>query len=344
MHKLNSVFLWPAGVISIVLLVAWFNSNNFQDQPENFASQNSINPTLSSRQTAPGYESAYGKLPESIHDLPPLPALAVDENGHLRISSDIKQAFDYFLTAMGQESLEVILARIHEYLDFTLSEPALSEAKTILINYINLKTELYEFEQAQQVAMNTLMSSNGSQKQLQFFALIEDQFSKQGQLRLQHLSAQVYEAFYQDEEHYDQYVLARLKVQSDSQLSIEEKQLQLDQIDQLAPSDLVESRQKNRKVEDLSARTQELAEQGASEEEIQQLRTELVGHDAAQRLVTLDNERNQWNLRVGQYLQQRKQILATEGLTLEERQQQVESLRASEFNAREQIRVQVAER
>jgi len=292
-----------------------------------------------------GYKSNLGPLPGSLEGTIMENALVVDEGGNLRVSSDIRRVFDYFLSTVNEEPLDTVLARINEYLEYHLENPALNQAKGILAGYIDLKKALYDFEIERSEIMKLYLeeeqpTQSGGSKLL----LLEEQLQARNELRAQHLSLEAYEAFYEDEQIFDQYTLDRMKVMADTSLSINEQQAELDQIDSVAPEHLVLARQETQITDTLKKRTALLQEQGADDSDIRALRSEMFGEEAADRFDELDKKRAEWKKRLEQYLTERSQILATEGLSFEERELQVEELRTSRFDSREQIRVKAFER
>lgn len=298
-----------------------------------------------SQQAVLMYQSKFGPLPDSLDGTVMGQALVVDESGHLRISSDIKRVFDFFLSTIEEESLETILARIDEYLQYYLNEPALGEAKQILSQYIDLKKALYNFEVERSASLQDIIEGGLlSENKALYLSLLEQQLEARNALRAQYLSLDVQEVFYAEEQEYDRYTLARMRVVSDDTLTDDEKAQQLADIDSEAPEQLVKARQKNKVTDILKARTAQLREQGADEAEIRQLRTEMLGSEAANRFEALDKERAQWQQRIDSYLKKRQEILASEGLSVQERERQVNLLRSSLFDSREQIRVSTLER
>lgn len=293
------------------------------------------------------YKSKYGPLPGSLEGTIMQQALALDEDGNLRISGDIQRIFDFFLATIEEEDLSVILQRIEEYLDFHLDEPALSQSLDIMNQYIAFKKALFDFEVQRS---ETLKAVTESQSMLPttipgetYLDLLEEQLLAQKDLRSLHLDPQVHEAFYADEEVYDDYSLARIKVQADKILSEAEKQQKLAEIDARAPAELVASRRETQITDILKAETQALKERGASASEIKQLRTEMLGAEAAERFEALDQERAVWQQRIDGYIEQRQTILAMQGLSTQAKAQQIEQLRQTQFDQREQIRISVYE-
>jgi lipase chaperone LimK len=290
------------------------------------------------------YKSIHGPLPGTLEGTVMQQALVVDEEGNLRISSDIKRVFDFFLSSIEEEDLSVILNRIQEYLDYSLDEPALSQAKEIMNQYIALKKALFDFEVERSESLKAIMEQSGESKGETYLSLLNEQLEAQLNLRSLHLSPETHEAFYADEEAFDSYSLARMQVNADEGLSKEEKQARFAGIDAQAPADIVESRKQAQVTDILKTKTQALKASGASQQEIKALRTEMLGVEAAERFEVLDQERANWNQRIESYLQKRQSILNNDGLSKEAKQQLINDLRENEFDSREQIRLGVYER
>ncbi|TNC79353.1 MAG: hypothetical protein C9356_19615 [Oleiphilus sp.] len=288
------------------------------------------------------YKSSLPDLPSSLHGSRIDYQLATDEQGHLRLSSDLRGVFDFFLTAIHEEELERILQRIEEYLDVQLDEPALSEAKSLLASYISLKESLMDYEQEQSAKLQAAID-NGTLRE-QSLDLLEAQLDARDALRAEHLGAQVQEIFFGAEQQYDRYTLARMRVLGNSQLTEAEKAEQLAQIDAQAPEDLVASRREAQIIEELKQQEAVLREHGADKQAIRQLRTEMFGTEAAERFAALDQSRQAWQQRLDNYLAQRQTLLNHSGLTMDDKTRAIEQLRESLFDEREQIRVKVYER
>lgn len=290
------------------------------------------------------YKSQHGPMPATLEGTIMRQSLAVDDAGNLRISSDIQRIFDFFLSAIEQEDLSVILLRITEYLDYYLDPPALDQALAIMDQYVAFKKALFEFELERTESLKALIESPAGLTGDSYIALLEEQLSAQKDLRSLHLDPQVHEAFYVDEEIYDEYSLARMKVQADKTLSETDKQAKLAEIDAHAPPELVESRKESQLTDILKQKTTALKAEGADASEIKALRTDMLGPEAAERFEVLDQERAQWQQRVDDYLVQRQRILSAEGLSDLARLEQINQLRKSLFDEREQIRVSVYEK
>lgn len=288
------------------------------------------------------YQTRVAPLPQSLRGARLDHVLAVDENGDLRISSDIRMVFDFFLAAVHEEEVAIILERIEEYLAYQLEEPALGQAKSMLANYIAMKEALFEYEEAQSERLQAAVA-DGSLK-AQSLTLLEAQLTARNQIRAAHLGAEVHDAFYAAEEAYDDYTLQRMRVISDSQMSDADKQAALAAIDAQAPEDLVASRRETQMIDELQRQQAAVLESGGGDAEIRQLRAEMFGSEAVERFDELDQERARWQRRLDEFLAARAAILSNPGLTERDREHQINQLRQERFDEREQIRVQVYER
>lgn len=284
------------------------------------------------------YESKYGSLVSSLKGIYFDRDLAVDDLGNLRVSSDIKDIFDFFFSAIEEEDLEIVLGRIEEYLSYKLNEPALSQALAALAEYVEYKAALVELELAFSGRIAEFASSDGADVSSgSYLALVEERSVLERQLRQEHLSSELHEAFYRDREVYDSYMLQKLKIQADTSLTSEQKATSLALLDQQMPAGFIESRNAANPVEPLRQATQQ---QGLVDEKtLYTRRVEVVGEPAAKRLSELDKERAQWSERYDQYSVQRDLIMNNQGLAMETQLEEISLLRQRMFNETERLRV-----
>jgi lipase chaperone LimK len=289
-----------------------------------------------------GYESQYGMLPNSLRGTTLDNALQIDEAGHLIISTNIKDLFDYFLSTISEEDLATILLRIDEYLSHYLQEPALSESKAILAQYVEFKYSLLALEQ--EMSKDLTQMSQQDKVDGGYLSFLRKQMDERNALREQHLDLAVYEAFYEEEQRYDEYTYSKLLVNSDKSLSASERLDKVIEFQNMLPEDVRQSMRETQITDELKIRTEELLAEGGDQQQVRELRREMFGDDAVQRFDELDQERAQWTARTNEYLAQRANILNNQGLAIDELNLQVDALRASLFDEFEQIRVRSLER
>ena len=134
-----------------------------------------------------------------------------------------------------------------------------------------------------------------------------------------------------------------MAVLADKNLSEAEKAQKLKELFQQLPEDWQENLEQLNKLEDLRKLTADIKARGGSAAEIRQMRLNLVGPEATQRLEQLDGQRSQWKSRVEEYLNARDQIIQS-GMNDQAKQQAVKQLRGQHFqNPQEQLRLETFE-
>jgi lipase chaperone LimK len=272
-------------------------------------------------------------LPRSLHDTEVDGELAVDERGRLKITSRLRNVFDYFLSATGEEPVETLLKRLRAYIRHKLPAGAAAEAERILDGYVAYKKSLTVLQAA------TPAASGGFD-----IAALRRQMQQVPALRLQHLAPEVIDAFFGNEDAYDNYSLARLELLQDKQLTPQARAQQLAALEQQLPPDLQASLRIVSRYQNLEALTADWKERKGNPAELRQIRENLVGTEAAERLEALDRERAVWDQRMKSWFGQRDAILGNRNLADTDRQDQLETLRRQRFAPGELARVQALER
>lgn len=86
------------------------------------------------------------------------------------------------------------------------------------------------------------------------------------------------------------------------------------------------------------SRTEQMKKRGANDQQLLEMRTELVGIEAAQRLAELDKKNQDFDRRFKSYQQQKRQITASNA-SPSEKQQQIAALEQKLFSDNEQKRL-----
>ncbi|MFZ3185514.1 MAG: lipase secretion chaperone [Pseudomonas sp.] len=251
-------------------------------------------------------------------------AFSVDQAGNLLITRDIVQIFDYFLAALGEDSLPVTLARLEAYIGAQLQQPAQGQARELLAQYLDYKRQLLQLER--------------DLPQLSSLDAMRQRESAVQALRARLFSPEVHQVFFASEEGYNQFTLARMAVQQDPKLDAAAKGQAIDQLRSNLPEELQASVLPQLHSE-LRAQTAQLQAAGASPEQIQQLRQQLVGAQAANRLASLDQQRQNWQQRLSSYQQAAAAIQANPGLTTADKNAAVKRLSNEQFNPQERLRL-----
>jgi len=267
-----------------------------------------------------------GEEPASWRGTVPDGALREDEQGNLLVSEDVRRRFDYFLSALGEEELNVLRGRVAAHLQAALSATAARQAWDLFERYIGYRAALRELDQ-----------HDGS------VAGMRQSLEERRALRDQWFSATTREAFFGFRDRYADFALQRRELLENDQLDPADKKARLQALEAGLPDDMREMVRASRRPAEVAEAVRRLREQDASEARIYQYREQRLGAEAAERLDDLDRRREQWRERYQAYQEQRRAI-EDSGLAEEDREDAVQRLRASLFDETEQRRVRALDR
>lgn len=279
------------------------------------------------------FETGLEHLPASLRGTEVDGELEVDEQGHLKITQGVRRVFDYFLATVGEESIETITARLRAYIRHQLPPMAADEAERLLDSYLAYRQGLHNVQQVQTTAKDQI-DIDAMRRQIQ----------QVQSLRAQFFSTEVIAAFFGDEDAYDRYSLAKMEITQNKKLTTEQRAQQLAEIEQELPSELRESLKVINQYNDLESLTQEWKKKGGSAAELRQIRERVVGAAAADRLEALDRDNASWDNRMTTWMKDRDAIMNNQGLSAQDKQQQLQNLRNSQFSETERLRVETLER
>ena len=291
--------------------------------------QTSVPKLVTSNIRYENYHSTLGPLPKSLRGTHIPAAFELDQNGHLIISTSIKSVIEYFLSAIGEEPIETIIARIEELLTQQLEDPARTEALEVLAQYINYKTALIDLET--NLADSTQLSGQSNDYLTMF------QYRREA--RMNHLSPEIYDAFFADEDKVDRYTADLLEIRRNNNLSDEEKLDLYLAAEQQLPAKEQAIRQAERARESLKTDIQTAREAGANDEQIFQMRTEVYGYDTATRFAEADKKKALWDARFQTYREERANILSNEGLSDTDKTNEIYTIQTNLFTQNEQRRL-----
>lgn len=253
--------------------------------------------------------------------------LSLDSDGHLLVEPEVRELFDYFLASIGEESINASTERLQNYINAQLPEPARSEAQQLLSQYLTYKSQLVDLEKR----LPQITSLEGlRQREEATRALREQVFAKQA-----------HQAFFESEEQYNQFTLERLTVQNNDQLSDADKADRLGQLRAQLPEELQVAANIQLQQE-LHRQTEVLQQRGGSSIELQNLRTQLVGSEAAQRLAELDERRSQWQQRLSDYQKEQQRLATRSDLSEQGKAQALNEYAQNHFDERERLRLETA--
>ena len=209
----------------------------------------------------------------------------------LVLSPELIKRFEYHLAAVGELTIEQIKAAIIKDINAELNEKGQKEALRILEAYLKLKTTLGGMHQSKMNEVNAAALA-------QNFKAIRD-------LRAQYFQPAEIKALFGNADEYDDYTVDKLALMQNKSLSDKERAAKLDAL----KAGLSAENRANVEQPVLHLAVAEKVEQarqnGATPEQIRQIRTDMVGADAAKRLENLDQEEAAWKARIKQYQEAR---------------------------------------
>lgn len=322
----------------LIALIAWFAIakptqppaiTDIPPQPTQAAIPASpTNITQSQPTSTQQFITGLENLPKSLQGTAVDGEIIIDENHNLVVTRGLRRLFDYFLTTQGEESLADIIARVEAYIRSRTPEPASSQTVALWHQYLNYLTATATVEEA----------GGKPAEQIDIDAVIQ-QKQKLADLRKQFFDDKTIKAFWGDEDAYDTYSIGLLKLSRNNQLTEAERtQAQQQLLDNLPEGAMKTQIENQQNLAKLLEQTAKLKAKGANAQQLRQLREQLVGSAAADRLEALDLAREQWQTRVQQYLDGRQAILNSTA-TEASKQQQIQTLRHRYFTENEQKRL-----
>jgi len=281
-----------------------------------------------------GYSSKFGPLPKSLQGTNVDGELLLDVNGNLIISNGLRNLFEYFLSAKNEEPLDIILGRIREYIHKQIPDQPARDAIAILDSYISYKKKLEEIE-----------SPEGLQgEDLGTLEAIKDALARRMLLRRQMMSSEVVNAFFGDEETYDQFNLQLIEIKQNSVLTHEAKESEILELEKMLPESIQHIRQEERERINREQIIDEMRKNGKSEQDIYEFRKQEMGEEAAKRWQKLEQDRKIWDNKVDSYMKIRNEITSDPNMTSQEQKLAIERLRFESFDESEIKRIEVEER
>jgi len=265
-------------------------------------------------------------LPVSLEGIDLNIELPLDDDGNLVVGMILKDFFEIYLSAMGEEELDDILLRIQAAMTQQLTSPALEQGFDALKRFIDYKVELANLEQ--QPSNPDLTELENIRQQKAVLAVIQQEY----------FSPSESDAFFAAEAEYDEFMLEHLTIQQNESLTTAEKQKQIQALANALPDDIREGREAAMKPAKVYQKAIELKASGGTAEDIYQMRSQTLGDEAASALAQLDQERDVWDQRLLAFNNQYQAIQAA-GMSSEDADGEVQALLERDFSRVEVIRV-----
>lgn len=334
MQEASRKLLWIAIILIIVMVFAFIFWLKPQEQPnddlqtssEKFAKQEAgqIMPTMLSTTQAQSFSS------KSQQDTQVNCQIRVDRSNHLIVNEQTKDCFEYFITQYGEKTLDQIKVDFLAYIKASYKEPVLSQLTDLWARYVDYRSKLGD-----------LQPPTAEKDSPKYYQQIVDNTQN---LRKKFFSDYEIQGLFGTQDIYDQYTVDRMQVMGNQNLSASEKAEKLKQLFNQLPEDWKENLQQVSQLDDLRKLTSEIKARGGSAEELHQMRTNLVGAEATQRLEKLDVQRSDWKNKVNQYLAERDTIINS-SMSDAAKQSAISQLKSQQFsNQQDYIRLQTFEK
>lgn len=334
MHRKAILLILP--LLAVAAALFWLGPDDtFADKADTagMSAAHATTAMTSTTGTPASFVTGLEGLPASLADTEVDGTFELDANGNLKITSGIRNVFDYFLSAGGEEPLETVLQRLRAYIRHKLPAGPAAEAERILDGYLAYKQGIATLTASAQSSGSTEIDIGAVRQQMQQIRALRTQF----------LSPEVIAAFFADEDAHDRYTLARYEIMQNPRLSPQQRASQLADTEQMLPPAMQESLKAINQYQNLQALTQDWQQRKGSPTELRQIRENLVGAEATERLEKLDRERAAWNQRMQAWLSERAALMGNRNLSEPDRQSQLSALRTQRFSAEEHARVEALE-
>jgi len=272
---------------------------------------------------APFARSLQGTVPDG--DLMALQSAASTGAPAALAYGELRRLFDYYLSTVGEQTIEAITAHIRSELQRRLPAPQAEKAQRLLGLYIAFKRELVDVESKPE------LSGNAVEAIRRRMLAVQD-------LRGRYFSAVEVEGMFGFEDAYDMDAVARLEVSQDPNLTPQQKQQRLAALDAAMPANLRAEREAGTVVVRIEQQAQAMRAKGASEDDIYRMRSRELDPEAAARLADVDREEAAWKGRIARYQEERARLLKANA-TESERQASVAQLQQSLFSEAERPRL-----
>jgi len=283
---------------------------------------------------AEGAQDFFATKPNSLQTLPAPTALGVDMAGRLIIDHRVKTLFEHYLSAMGEESLDNVILRIKYDLYQQLTGKALETGIVILEGYLQYRNHLGILKN------DYAQNHNGSTYDLASVTLMKQSVEA---MRFSFFDEQTIIGLFSQEDEYDEYMMSRAQITSNSDMTQAEKNQALMLAEASAPSWISQNSAKSDYFASSRSTEKSLRIKGATDNEINQMREQAYGLEAANRLRNLDMQRQQWKVKLNAYRVQLT-TLFTEGNASDIDSQYLDELRKEHFNAIEINRVKAMDK
>ncbi|MEW6078469.1 MAG: lipase secretion chaperone [Thermodesulfobacteriota bacterium] len=271
----------------------------------------------------------------SQHDTEIDGRLQEDRNGNLIVDIGFRDLFDYFFSALGEKTPEQIAASMEQYIDGTLSPRAAGQARALLKMFMAYNRDLAEHASADNTDVYNLHGRALVDHLKGYHTYLAD-------ARRRHFGQEFSDVFFQNEEKYQAYNIARLEL-SLTDLPAEEKKRQVEELRSRLPEMQQEIIRNHEQVNEFLKKEKAWRKEGVSDDERYERRLADYGYDAAERMAALDQSNRVWQSRLNEFFAEVDRIDAADEPDADKKEL-IEEIKVSAFSETERLRVDVIER
>lgn len=280
------------------------------------------------------FKTGEENLPRSLKGTTVDGDIIIDENNKLVPTRGLRRLYDYFLSALGEETSDTIDARVEAYITSRTPEPAASTAVTLYYTYKNYLTRL------------STMQDNYGNLQLQKtkdgeidLNLIKQRHQDIIKIRNELFEPETAEAFFGSDDELEAHNIAVMEISQNPDLTDEQRKNAIQDYQSRLPDSTIKQRiMQKQNFQNLMERTEQLKAQGATKAELFAMRSEMVGVEAAQRLSNVDDVNQAFDDRFNEYTKLKQQIEASDSSEASQ-QAQIQAVEQRLFNETERKRL-----
>lgn len=239
-------------------------------------------------------------LPPSLQDVGTPAALSVDDSGKLIIDNNLRKLADFYLSALGEESLEDVMIRIEHAIYSQLPESEAKKALELVSGYVDFKQQL----SSRMKEFQTLWTEGIS---LEGIIAVREKINAE---RAQFLPLEAIEAFFGQEDTYNEFSNNRHKILTNDDLNDTQKQQQLNTLLSQQPDWLIAQYQPARQLADYHSFQDSIENAENRQQLIDEYRQAKFSPEANQRLKELDRQRERWKTRLSNYVKEKQALVA----------------------------------
>jgi lipase chaperone LimK len=326
-HSIRTRLTLVAGIATLTASVIWWTTDNSQHSTNNSlkglpeiqssAKTNTSTPPPSQPPTS-DTPSAITAEPTALNaekvatwmDTEVDGGLKQDQHGNLIVDLDTRDFFDYVLSAVGDSSTgdispEQALAFINQYAQQHLSPTAAAQALDLLDDYLAFK------ESAQTLRSNPLVSPEQQTLSYQL-GILAQTFTDLKLLRRSHMTPQAVDAFFGDEEAYGEFTLEQARINTDTDLSPQQKAEQIDELRWQLPESLQLSASRRQQQQQSSQATQAVLNSSSSETDKRAQLLTLHSEAMVERILTHQQETTAFQQQFARYLTEKQSLEASQ--------------------------------